>query len=156
MFIIINNSQLIIRTALFNRLAIIAALFLFSGCAGRKAYLFTSFHEPATDGLRLLYSKDGYHWKDYDTVFLKPEVGADTNKHVMRDPSMVQGPDGTFHLVWTSDWTGGNGFGYANSKDLLHWSKERYIDVMKNEPTVVNVWAPELFYDEDGKQYIIV
>lgn len=138
---------------MFNRLILISTLFLLSAC-GRKEYLFTSFHEPATDGLRLLYSKDGYHWKDCDTTFLKPEVGSD--KKVMRDPSMTQGPDGIFHLVWTSDWTGGDGFGYASSKDLIHWSKEQYIDVMKNEPTVVNVWAPELFYDEDGKQFIIV
>jgi hypothetical protein len=69
---------------------------------------------------------------------------------------MLQGPDGTFHLVWTTEWKGGNGFGYASSKDLIHWGEQRYIPVMQHEPTVVNVWAPELFYDEVSKDYIIV
>jgi len=101
----------------------------------------------------MLYSYDGYHWNDLDTVLLKPEVG---NQKIMRDPSMVQGPDGIFHLVWTSSWRGDKGFGYASSKDLVHWSEQRFISVMQHEPTTVNVWAPELFYDDEQKQYIII
>lgn len=118
-----------------------------------KAYLFTSFHEPADKGLRMLYSYDGYAWRDLDTILLTPQVG---NQKVMRDPSMVQGPDGTFHLVWTSSWRGDKGFGYASSKDLLHWSEQQFVTVMDQEPTTVNVWAPELFYDDEGKQFIII
>lgn len=101
----------------------------------------------------MLYSKDGYKWKDLDTVLLQPSVG---NQKVMRDPSIAQGPDGTFHLVWTSSWRGDKGFGYASSKDLLHWSEQQLIPIMEHEPTTVNVWAPEIFYDEDGKQFIII
>jgi len=119
----------------------------------QKAYLFTSFHEPADTGLRMLYSYDGYKWKDLDTVLLKPNVG---NQKVMRDPSMVKGPDGTYHLVWTSSWRGDRGFGYASSKDLIHWSEQRLIPVMDKEPTTVNVWAPELFYDDKGKEFVII
>ena len=130
----------------------ICLIIVFASCS-KKAYLFTSFHEPADGGLRMLYSYDGKIWNDFDTVFLKPMVG---NQKVMRDPSMVQGPDGVFHLVWTSSWRGDNGFGYAASKDLIHWSNEQLIHVMKNEPKTVNVWAPELFYDRDEKQYIII
>jgi len=125
---------------------------LFASCT-QRAYLFTSFHEPADAGLRMLYSYDGRHWKDMDTVLLRPEVG---NQKVMRDPSMVQGPDGTFHLVWTSSWRGDPGFGYASSPDLIHWSREQFIPVMKQEPSTVNVWAPELFYDDESGDYIIV
>lgn len=117
-----------------------------------KAWLFTSFREPATGGLRLLYSYDGYKWTGLDTSFLRPQVG----DKVMRDPSMVQGPDGVYHLVWTLAWKGNKGFGYASSKDLIHWSEQKQVDVMQHEPTTVNVWAPELFYDEDRAQYIIV
>jgi hypothetical protein len=73
----------------------------------------------------------------------------------MRDPSLLRGPDGTFHLVWTTGWRKDQGFGYAHSKDLVHWSPQRFIPVMKHEPTTVNVWAPELFYDEPNKQFII-
>lgn len=127
-------------------------LFVFASC-NRNAYLFTSFHEPADAGLRMLYSDDGFKWNDFDTVLLKPLVG---NQKVMRDPSMVQGPDGTFHLVWTSSWRGDKGFGYAASKDLIHWSEEQFIPVMQHEPTTVNVWAPELFYDDTKKDFIII
>jgi sucrose-6-phosphate hydrolase SacC (GH32 family) len=130
----------------------ISLLFLLASCNG-KVYLFTSFHEPANEGLRMLYSKDGYHWRNLDTILLKPQVG---NQKVMRDPSMVQGPDGTFHLVWTSSWRGDKGFGYASSKDLIHWSEQKIIPVMEKEPTTVNVWAPELFYDDEKKDFIII
>ncbi|HOZ96889.1 MAG TPA: glycoside hydrolase family 43 protein [Niabella sp.] len=126
--------------------------FSFVSCS-QKAYLFTSFHEPAHEGLRLLYSYNGRKWKDMNYVFLKPEIG---NQKVMRDPSMVQGPDGVFHLVWTSSWRGDKGFGYASSKDLIHWSSQKFIDVMSQEPTTVNVWAPELFYDDVQKDYKII
>ena len=118
----------------------------------KKVYLFTSFHEPANEGLRMLYSKDGYHWKDLDTTLLRPAV----DDKVMRDPSIAQGPDGVFHLVFTSSWHGKKGFGYASSKDLIHWSDERMIDVMKQDTTTVNVWAPEIFYDDEADRFIIV
>jgi hypothetical protein len=120
---------------------------------GKEVYLFTSFREPATAGLYLAYSEDGYHWKGLEGSFLRPEIGA---SKIMRDPSITKGKEGTYHLVWTTDWKGGNGFGYASSKDLIHWSKQEYIPVMKNEPEVVNVWAPEIFYDDVKKEYIII
>ncbi|RKR84335.1 glycosyl hydrolase family 43 [Mucilaginibacter gracilis] len=132
---------------------IISVAIMLASCSTKKnVYLFTSFHEPATDGLRLLYSYDAYHWTDLNHVFIKPEVG----DKVMRDPSIAQGPDGVFHFVWTSAWTGGKGFGYADSKDLMHWSPQRLINVMDDEPTTVNVWAPEIFYDDDNSRFIIV
>lgn len=137
-------------------------LILLVSCSN-KAYLFTSFHEPADAGLRMLYSYDGKHWTDFDTVFLRPTVGADK---IMRDPSMIQGPDGVFHLVWTTEWRGGNGFGHASSRDLLHWENIGYMAVMMFDPfeskvepvksNVVNVWAPEIFYDDEKQEYIIV
>lgn len=102
-------------------------------------------------GLRTLYSKDGYRWKDLDTNMLKPLVG----DKIMRDPSMAQSPDGTFHLVWTCAWKGNSGIGYASSKDLLHWSDQQVIDVMKKEAATVNVWAPEIFYDDEKAEFII-
>ncbi|SEL90371.1 Glycosyl hydrolases family 32 N-terminal domain-containing protein [Olivibacter domesticus] len=130
---------------------IVLAGFL-SSCS-KDIYMFTSFHEPADEGLRLLYSDDAYHWNDLKQVFLKPTVGTEK---VMRDPSIVRGPDGLFHLVWTCSWKGDKGFGYAESKDLINWSEQRFIPVMEHEPTAVNVWAPELFYDDETKQYVII
>jgi len=114
-------------------------------------YLFSTFKEPEQDGLRFAYSFDGYHWTNVPGLFLKARVGGG----IMRDPSIVQGPDGTFHLVWTTAWRGDKGFGYAQSKDLVHWSEQKFIPVMAHEPATVNVWAPELFYDRREKQFII-
>jgi hypothetical protein len=133
--------------------AILLIVIMTSCACGKDVYMFTSFHEPADGGLRLLYSFDGYKWTDLDTVFLKPEVGT---QKVMRDPSITRGPDGTFHLVWTSSWKDDYGFGYANSKDLIHWSAQKHINVMSYDTSVVNVWAPEVFYDKATSKFIIV
>jgi hypothetical protein len=131
-----------------------ALLILLTSCSkGKEVYFFTSFHEPADKGLRLLYSYDGYHWTDLDTIFLKPQVG---NQKVMRDPSIVRGPDGTFHLVWTSSWKGDLGFGYSSSKDLINWSEQQFIPVMAFDTSTVNVWAPEMYYEEETQEFFIV
>jgi len=115
------------------------------------AYLFTSFRGDGESGLHFLHSDDGYRWQEVPGAFLKPRVGA----KLMRDPSIVRGPDGVFHLVWTTAWRGDRGFGYAGSQDLVHWSSQRFIPVMEHEPTTVNVWAPELFYESAADRYII-
>ena len=118
----------------------------------KDIYVSTSFHEPATEGLRFIYSYDGLRWDSITGVFLRPEVG---QQKVMRDPSIVRGPDGTFHLVWTSSWRGDRGFGYSSSKDLIHWSKQRFIPTGM-DTTTVNTWAPELFYDDVKRQFLII
>ncbi len=136
------------------RAAVVIVSFLLVSCtASKDVYMFTGFREPANEGLRLLYSKDGYHWKDLERIFLTPEVGA---SKIMRDPSIARGPDGTFHLVWTTGWKDDQGFGYASSKDLVHWSEQKWINVMEFDPTTVNVWAPEIHYDEAEKHFIII
>ena len=120
--------------------------------ADQTVYLFTSFRNNGEDGLRFLYSDDGYRWHNVPGTFLKPEVGP---SRLMRDPSLALGPDGTFHLVWTTGWKTDQGFGYAHSQDLVNWSAQRFIPVMEHEPTTVNVWAPELFYDQPHDRFII-
>ena len=133
--------------------SLVTLVMMFSTSASAKdIYVSTSFHEPANEGLRFIYSYDGINWNPIEGTFLAPKVG---NQKVMRDPSIVKGPDGTFHLVWTSSWRGDKGFGYASSKDLIHWTEERFITVM-DDPTTVNVWAPELFYDDVKRQYMII
>lgn len=132
----------------------ICALAVLAACKPEKdVYMYTSFREPATEGLYLLYSYDGINWEDLGGPRLKPEVGA---SKLMRDPSIVRGPEGIFHLVWTTGWRGDLGFGYSWSKDLVNWSEQRFIPVMEHEPSTVNVWAPELFYDNEREEYIII
>ncbi len=151
--------------------AALLACLLLASCSEKEVYLFSGHREPALDGLHFLYSCDAYHWDSLPGSWLTPEVG---NKHaqyynvlteqmedakfapasMMRDPSLCQGPDGTFHLVWTIAWSGEKGFGYASSKDLIHWSEQRIIPVMKDS-AVNNVWAPEIFYNEKKGEFII-
>ncbi len=45
--------------------------------------------------------------------------------------------------------------GYASSRDLAHWSPQQTIPVMMHEPTARNAWAPELFYDDAQKRFLI-
>ena len=143
-------------------LGAVALILLCNSCATKiparsarhgSAYLFTSFRDADQKFLRFLYSYDGYHWTNVPGTFLEANVGASKQ---FRDPSIARGSDGIFHLVWTSAWHGDAGFGYASSKDLIHWSEQRFIPVMTNEPTTVNVWAPEIFYDEAQNQFLIV
>lgn len=139
---------------------------------GQDAYIFTSFNEPSIDGLRYLYSYDALHWDTIPGVWMKPTIGnergyVDAFTHeacvptfapdcrVLRDPSIAQGPDGTFHLVWTTQWLGSKGFGYAHSKDLINWSAQIEIPVMQDAETN-NVWAPEIMYDDDEKVFVII
>jgi len=138
----------------YTKLFILASFLLLLSCrAEKEIYISTSFHEPATDGLRYIYSQDGIHWDSISGTWLKPEVGT---QKVLRDPSITRTPDGTYHLVWTSSWKGDNGFGYASSKDLIHWSEEQKVPVMAKEPETVNVWAPEVFYDDVKKEFVVV
>ncbi len=130
-------------------------LFLFSGFTPSKkqVYLFSYFKDNGQDGLHLAYSLDGYRWKALknDRPFLTPEVAKDK---LMRDPCIILGPDKKFHMVWTVSWND-RGIGYASSDDLIHWSKQEFIPVMKDEPTALNCWAPEIFYDKGQKLYMI-
>ena len=133
-------------------------LMLNTGCATshKDVYLFSFFREPnGQGGLQLATSTNGLKWTEIKAPngsgFIKPEVGG----KLMRDPNLALGPDGTFHMVWTTSWGRPPVFGYASSRDLIHWSEQRAIPVMEDDPTAQNVWAPELFYDAKQQQWLI-
>jgi Glycosyl hydrolases family 32 N-terminal domain len=118
-----------------------------------NVYIFSYFNNNGEDGLHLAYSKDGYHWTalNKDSAVLKPTVA---NDKLMRDPCIIKGANGLFHMVWTVSWND-KGIGYASSKDLISWSEQQFIPVMQQEDSARNCWAPELTYDSKSKQYII-
>ncbi|HKC64733.1 MAG TPA: glycoside hydrolase family 43 protein, partial [Pyrinomonadaceae bacterium] len=118
-----------------------------------RAYLFAYFKGNGEDGLHLAYSDDGLVWHQLNdgNSLLRPVVGKDK---LMRDPNITLGPDGLFHLVWTSSWHEPL-IGHATSKDLIHWSEQQAIAPMTEEPNAQNVWAPETFYDADEKQFLL-
>ena len=116
-------------------------------------YLFAYFKNNGQDGLHLAYSYDGFKWIPLknDSSFLKPAVA---NDKLMRDPCIIRGADGLFHMVWTVSWND-KGIGYANSPDLVRWSPQQFIPVMMHEDSARNCWAPEITYDKKNKEYMI-
>ena len=118
-----------------------------------QVYLFSYFTDNGQDGLHLAFSKDGLNWKALNSAksLVISTVGQDK---LMRDPFIMQGKDGVFHMVWTTGWKDRQ-IGYASSKDLLNWSEQKAIPVMTHEPTAKNCWAPEMVYDPQNKNYII-
>jgi beta-xylosidase len=126
---------------------------LLSAQEGDSVYLFSYFVDNGQDGLHLAWSGNGLRWEalNNNQSFLKPEAGKDK---LMRDPCIIQTPDGLFHMVWTVSW-GEKGIGYARSTDLVHWSEQHYIPVMEHEKKAMNCWAPEIFFDESKGEFII-
>jgi len=115
-------------------------------------YLFCYFKGNG-DGLHYAYSDDGLKWKAMfsDSIVLKPTVSKD---RLFRDPCIVRGGDGKFHMVWTVSWAD-RGIGYASSTDLVNWSPQRFIPVMTHEDSARNTWAPEINWDKKKKRYIV-
>lgn len=135
-------------------LCLLTALFALPVCAADAAYLFAYFTKNGQDGLHLAWSADGYHWEALGggRSYLHPEIG--TKEKLLRDPCIARGPDGTYHLVWTSGWWE-KGIGYAATRDFVHWTPQRELPVMHHEPTARNCWAPELIWDEARGEFVI-
>ena len=117
--------------------------------ASEDVFLFPYFKDPDTQGVFLLASADGrsfQHVNGGNAIF---EVPAG----VTRDPSIARGPDGLFHMVWTS---APKQIGHASSPDLVNWSAPQSIPVWGPEAHVLNTWAPELFYDQAAQEFLIV
>ncbi|HEY0945662.1 MAG TPA: glycoside hydrolase family 43 protein [Opitutaceae bacterium] len=119
----------------------------------KKAFLFAYFTGNGEDGLHLAWSRDGFAWEAVGggKSHLTPVVG---EKKLMRDPCVVRGPDGVYHLVWTTAWEGKT-IGHASTRDFITWSEQQAIPVMAHEPDARNCWAPEIVYD-DKKQHFLI
>lgn len=140
---------------IYVKIFLICSLFFhkFLLLAQKDVYLFAYFTGRGEDGLHLAYSYDGLKWIaiNNNKSILKPQIG---EEKLMRDPCIIKGGDGKFHLVWTTGWWN-RYIGYANSEDLIKWSDQKLLEVMKHEPDAKNCWAPELYYDTKKKQYLI-
>ncbi|WP_031501030.1 glycoside hydrolase family 43 protein [Bryobacter aggregatus] len=134
---------------------LLGLLVLCSALASAKdRYLFSFFRNNGEDGLYLAESTDGLNWTPLngDKPVLKPEVG---ESRLIRDPSITLGPNGVYHMVWTTSWQGRT-LGYASSRDLKTWSPQRTITPFGDSSDVLNCWAPELYYDAPSKSYLII
>ncbi|MBI5382855.1 MAG: glycoside hydrolase N-terminal domain-containing protein [Opitutae bacterium] len=138
----------------FLAVLVLPALLLHGSAAeATTAYLFTYFTKNGADGLHLAWSADGYTWSALKEgkSFLTAAFG---KANLMRDPCVARGPDGTYHLVWTTGWDGAI-IGHAATKDFITWSEPQALPVMTHEPTVRNSWAPEIVWDEGRKEFLI-
>jgi hypothetical protein len=145
------GNNMIWKNILSTALAVcaIGASLLSAPAETATAYLFTSFRGNG-DGLHLAWSTNGLRWADLNRIFLKPTVGG----QLLRDPHILHGPDGLFHMVWTTGWRD-NGIGYASSSNLVDWSEQKFLPVMGDVPGTENCWAPETIYDVQQRQYVI-
>lgn len=142
------------RVPLASGVALLAFLCAWTlDARARQNLLFAYFTGNGDSGLHLARSEDGLTWAPLreGKPFLAPAVGG----KLMRDPHVLLGPDGRFHMVWTTGWWD-RGIGLAHSADLVEWSEQVFLPVMDHEPKAVNCWAPELFYDELLQQYMII
>lgn len=136
-------------------LAPVLLMLALTGCMSSEpeVYLFSYFINNGEDGLHLAWSEDALHWEPLfdNQAVLSPQAGVDK---LMRDPCVIRGGDGRFHMVWTVSWNE-RGIGYASSEDLIHWSGQQYIPLMEEIPEARNCWAPELYYDREQSRYLI-
>lgn len=116
-------------------------------------YAFSFFRGNGEAGVYLALSEDALNWREVNggKPVLVPQVGG----KLTRDPSVCRGPDGVYHMVWTTSWKD-NGFGVAHSTNLLDWSGQQFVPVNADEPKARNTWAPEIFYDEAAQQYVVI
>jgi hypothetical protein len=151
----------------------LAGLALLWGCARPlpppaaepDAYLFSYFRRNGEEGVFLAWSRDGITRDPLNggrPVITPAVTGSgrgwqawDTRAALMRDPSIRRGPDGVFHLVWTVAWTD-QAVGVAHSRDLINWSPQTRVPVMAHEPTALNTWAPDMFYDDARREFVVV
>jgi hypothetical protein len=146
---------------------IVAVTLLLAACctaAGAQqpqqdAYLFAYFKEPGNQGIYLALSRDGYHYTELNggQPWLAPaHPGSNPREgEIMRDVFLTRAPDNTFRMVWTWNWRG-NSLGTASSPDLLTWSEQKEVPIMKDFSDVNNVWAPETYFDSAKKQWLLI
>ena len=125
--------------------------------------------------MHLLTSYDGYDWTvvdEYKSVYLQEDG-------LVRDPSIVIGHDGKYHMIHTSEWFD-HRISLSHSDDLINWSPTEFLYVwgdyqglgteesdgtkwpsnnlsapVKRDSLVKNCWAPEMYYDDRTKEYVI-
>ena len=105
------------------------------------------------DGLRWAWSRNGIDWQVNNKVRFKPEVGGKQ----MRDNTIERGPDGAYHMLWTTG-DKDSGFGYSTSRDLLNWGEAKMLPVDKGTLSgrLREAKHPQIFWDKKGAQWIIL
>ena len=115
--------------------------------------VFAYFKEPGSQGIYLALSRDGYTFTPLNDgqPWLKPTAPGE----IMRDVFITRDHSGHgFHAVWTWGWKG-DSLGTASSPDLLTWSAQTQVPIMKDN-NVRNVWAPETYWDAQARDWLLI
>ena len=119
-----------------------------------EVFLLPYFLGNGETGVYFAYSRDGlnFQWLNDGKVIMPAPPWGDES--LTRDPSIVY-RNGKFHMVWTTSWNS-RSIGYSNSTDLKVWSKPTKINIWGDRTDARNTWAPELMWDPDRKEYLIL
>jgi len=118
--------------------------------------LFASFRDNGDTGVFFALSDDGYRWAA--AAGGRPVVRPERPGMLMRDPFLARGPDGRWHMLWTTGWTRSKAdrsltIGHASSSDLVRWTSQRLIPIPLEGAR--NAWAPEAVWHPKQKQWIV-
>ena len=119
----------------------------------KAKYGFVFFRGNGERGVYLATSADGLNWTEANGG--KPVAPAILDDRITRDPSVCLGPDGKYHMTFTTSWKH-RGFGVTHSDDLIHWTKPEFVGINEDWPQAKNTWAPEIVWDDAEKQYFVV
>jgi hypothetical protein len=117
-----------------------------------ESYLMAFYLGDGRTGLHLAWSENGLNWQPLrkGKSFVRPGIG----DYVMREPHLLSGPDGFYHLVWSTGVSRLE-IGYTRSKDLISWEPQRVIAIKDLGEDALACVSPELFYDEYKQHFML-
>lgn len=132
------------------------------------SYLFVHFIGEEENGEQVYFSisQDGFHWTDLGKG---PVLVSKTGEMGIRDPFIVRSNiDQKFYILATdlriankkgwdvAQYEGSTSLIVWKSDDLIQWSPAQKIDFERmDEAGAGCVWAPEAFWDQDKKAYLV-
>lgn len=142
----------------------------------KTGYLFVTFTDGREDSEQIYFalSRDGVHWKDLNGG--NPVLTSSIGECGVRDPFILRAQlhednenadtEHARYYIIATDLRIANGKGWEaavhegsrsiiiwESRDLIHWSKERSVEV--GVPEAGCVWAPEAIYDNERDAYLV-
>ncbi|MFC4099082.1 glycoside hydrolase family 43 protein [Paenibacillus xanthanilyticus] len=116
--------------------------------AATNVYTMSAFTNASESNLYMYQSYNATNYGLMKGPAYTPPTG------LIRDPSIMKHTDGSYYIVYTTNWSG-NTIGIASSPDRLNWTFVRNV-TLTLPSGIGHTWAPEWFKDTDGSLNIIV